>query len=77
MNLDMISAISYGFSKKTPLAHLPGIGRRTPRALARYGMKTIGQFANLTGVEADALLGASGVRLWRLAQALLAEQYAV
>ncbi len=59
---------------KTSLALLPGIGRRTPKALARIGMNTIGQFARLTEREVRVLLGGSGIRLLRLARTLLADQ---
>jgi nucleotidyltransferase/DNA polymerase involved in DNA repair len=58
-------------SEADSLARLPGIGRRTPRALARYGMKTIGNFAMLSESEAFTLLGASGVRLLRLAREMV------
>ncbi len=69
--LIMMLSINSHFYASTELSELPGIGRRTPRALARYGMKTIGQFSRLTESEAGALLGRSGVRLLRLAQQLL------
>jgi len=50
-------------SPKHPLSALPGIGRHTPRALAKYGIQTIGQFACFTETEIMSLLGGSGVRL--------------
>ncbi len=48
---------------KAPLENLPGIGRHTPKALAKYGIKTINQFANFTEQEVVALLGKSGLKL--------------
>ena len=70
-------SINRVFAPSTALVHLPGIGKRTPRALARYGMKTVGQFATLTESEASALLGGSGVRLLKSARALLSSDYAM
>lgn len=51
-----------------PLAYLPGIGRHTPRALALYGIQTIGQFARFTYNEAESLLGKSGYKLLKIAK---------
>lgn len=50
-------------SPKHPLSALPGIGRHTPRALAMYGIETIGQFACFTTSEVISLLGPSGKKL--------------
>jgi nucleotidyltransferase/DNA polymerase involved in DNA repair len=69
--------MNYSITSKTmslsemSLAQLPGIGQRTPRALAKYGMETVGQFASLTEGEVVVLLGRSGLRLLRLARALV------
>lgn len=49
--------------KKLPLETLPGIGRHTPKALAKYGIRTINQFANFTENEVVTLLGKSGLKL--------------
>ncbi len=49
--------------KKLPLENLPGIGRHTPKALAKYGIRTINQFAQFTENEVESLLGRSGLKL--------------
>jgi predicted flap endonuclease-1-like 5' DNA nuclease len=49
--------------KKIPLTQLPGIGRHTPKALARYGIVTVDQFAKFEESEVLALLGKSGLKL--------------
>jgi len=72
----MMYSIHSQFYTHTSLAQLPGIGRRTPRALARLGMKTIGQFVALTEGEVGVLLGGSGIKLLRIAKSLLTEGYA-
>jgi nucleotidyltransferase/DNA polymerase involved in DNA repair len=53
---------------KHPLSALPGIGRHTPRALAMYGVQTIGQFACFTYEEVESLLGISGKNLLKAAK---------
>ena len=55
-------------SPKHPLSALPGIGRHTPRALAMYGIQTIGQFACFTDDEVLKLLGNSGRPLLQYAK---------
>ena len=53
-----------------PLNQLPGIGRHTPKAMAKYGIHTIEQFALFTEKEVIALLGNSGRRLLQSAKSL-------
>jgi predicted flap endonuclease-1-like 5' DNA nuclease len=50
-------------TKRLPLENLPGIGRHTPKALAKYGIRTIHQFAQFTENEVESLLGKSGLKL--------------
>jgi nucleotidyltransferase/DNA polymerase involved in DNA repair len=53
-----------------PLNKLPGIGRHTPKAMAKYGIHTIEQFALFTENEVIALLGNSGRKLLQTAKQL-------
>ncbi|WP_445525015.1 DNA polymerase Y family protein [Streptomyces cyslabdanicus] len=46
-----------------PLTALPGVGRATASTLARYGLHTIGQIADLPPVTLQRLLGAGPARL--------------
>jgi len=57
-----------GLNPGLPLSNLPGIGRHTPRALAHYGVNTIGQFALFTENEIISLLGKSGKKLLKVAK---------
>lgn len=56
--------------KELSLSSLPGIGRHTPKALARYGITTIKQFAQFEEQEVLALLGKSGLKLLSTAKTL-------
>jgi predicted flap endonuclease-1-like 5' DNA nuclease len=58
--------------KKIPLEQLPGIGRHTPKALAKYGIITVNQFAQFEEQEILALLGKSGLKLLGTAKTLCA-----
>jgi predicted flap endonuclease-1-like 5' DNA nuclease len=61
--------------KKIPLENLPGIGRHTPKALAKYGITTINQFAQFEEAEVVALLGKSGAKLLGTAKAYQNHQH--
>jgi len=53
------------------LNFLPGLGRHTVKALALYGVQTIGDFAKFSQDEIEDLLGRSGLKYWRFARKLI------
>ena len=56
---------------KLSLNFIPGLGRHTVKALAIYGIKTIGDFAKFSQEEIEDLLGRSGLKYWRFARKLI------
>lgn len=56
------------FLRDLPLRRLWGVGPALEQALARVGVRTIGQLACLPRETLVSRLGASGARLWELAQ---------
>ena len=68
MNIDLTTK---KMQAKLHLSFIPGLGRHTIKALAMYGIKTIGDFASFSQEEISELLGNSGIKYWKFAKKLI------